>query len=436
MASAIECLPIELLDLLIGQLGYTELAHLVRCSKQLHHRIEPILYASHKALDNAMFWARKNGKLLTIRQAVLYGADVSIVNAPTSEFPEEFPISTLHLAARKGYVDAFALLLELGARIDQNMKVNQFKCLLRNLSTNKLLLDLLLKAGLGSQLRERPDLRISLVSVIKSGGSMDVVRQFLDNGADERQHESVGVVGFETPLTAAISVNSASLFDFLIERGADIDGDDVIEGFYPVEPLHIPVFAAARSMEKHGLEMMQRCLDLGADISQRYYRPNTFLYYRFGDSNNPTNTLLVCLYSIKSWKAPMKLRPVDGVAYLLKHLDSKVAFETYRPNPSSPSRTLLDVLLDKWGLGKLADPEFFATISLLIENGASKYQTERIIRKYDNQIHNRGGVGYTLPDDTVRAWALFVDLLRKHANMPRTRCLRDNCDCRWGLLDG
>jgi hypothetical protein len=54
MVSQIERLPTELLDVITTQLAVADLAHLAQCSKRLHHRIEPVLYAPQVALHIAM----------------------------------------------------------------------------------------------------------------------------------------------------------------------------------------------------------------------------------------------------------------------------------------------------------------------------------------------------------------------------------------------
>jgi hypothetical protein len=422
MAPPIESLPAELLDVITEQLDHADLALLIQCSKQLHHRIEPLLYASQAALDKAMFWGCKNGKLSTIHLAVSYGADVSIVYVRRRKrigyyylplLPDKFPVLTLHLAARNHHVDAFKLLLELGAQIDGNVDACQLKHLMRRLSINNVLLDHLLKAGLGPQVRERPNLSISLLSVIQFRGSVDVVRQLLDNGANPLvdQHKGGGVF---TPLTAAIGVNSAPLFELFIEKGADIHGENLAEVSNPLKPLHIPVFAAARATAEHGVEMMQRCLDLGVDINHRYHRRVHARANRLA----PNTPLLVYLDSIDHWKSPMKLRPVDGLAYLLTnhaalwhppvHIDG-IKFESPPP---------LEFLLDKWGLGRLASPEFFAAASFLVKNEASKYHTRRILNKCNNHYH--GYYSSTTIPDIVRAWRRFVDLILEYREEPVT----------------
>jgi hypothetical protein len=84
-------------------------------------------------------------------------------------------ILTLHSGARNRHVDVFALLLEPGAQIEESVDGYQPKHLMRRLSADTLLIGRLLKAGFGSQLRERPGLGIFLAPAIQSGAFTNVV---------------------------------------------------------------------------------------------------------------------------------------------------------------------------------------------------------------------------------------------------------------------
>ena len=409
MASPVEHLPGELLDNISVHLGFADIVHLVQCSKRLHGCIEPILYASRTALDMAVFWACKNNKLPTLRLATSYGADVNVVNvdkrinrwARRNQHPGQVQVSTLYLTIKHFNFDAFSFLLELGAHVTEDVDPYQLRHLTRRLSKCTTFFDLFRKAGLGSELRERPDLRISLVSIIRDGGSLDMVRHLILNGADIRQRQPLGTKAILTPLTAAIGANSLPLVDFLIEQGVDIHGEDLVQLRCRKRPLNIPVFAAAHTMVKHGVGMMQRCIDLGVNINLRY-QPISRYGHGYIDRDIFANTpLLVYLDSIDSWKSPTSLRPAEGIAFFLKnHADVVYA----APSP-------VTFLLDKWGVEKLTLPEFWAAIVVLVEHGASRLHTRSILAKYDSRrLRNT-----ILPrlDDIVQAWRRFVQLILK-----------------------
>ncbi|CZT07465.1 uncharacterized protein RCO7_14919 [Rhynchosporium graminicola] len=70
--------------------------------------------------------------------------------------------------------------------------------------------------------------------------------------------------------------NQMTIVDILIEGGADIHGIEDCNPFekkapYPfATPLYLPIFAADIAMARHGcIKIMQRCLELGADIIRR-----------------------------------------------------------------------------------------------------------------------------------------------------------------------
>ncbi|RDL40747.1 uncharacterized protein BP5553_00726 [Venustampulla echinocandica] len=431
MASMMESLVPELFHNILGQLSYAELARLLRCSKYLHYNIEPFLYRSEAAHSEAMRWACKTGNLQTIRLAISYGACVSTIKQPgrpnysldssgntRMEATDNVKGLTLQLAARKHHVDAFALLLELGAGIGNEESMQRKLMQLLCSRGRETLLRHFLNAGFGPQVIDRPGMYLSVVSIIRSGGSLDTVRILLDEGAQLDRLEPIGEHTLASPLSAAIMENSTSLFDLLIERGANIHGTEEYYTFnkglrheYPFSiPLHIPVFAAAQVMAKQGVTMMQRCLDSGADINRRYYaKPwNDRLYLHYY-----TTPLLHYLDSIDSWKSDTGLRPVDGLAYLFEeeaeleteedHIDALI-----RPDerPSSVER-----LLDKWGLEQLPNPEFFTAVKFLVMTGAM-YSAKRILTKYRCWI-------YPGRLDIITGWQQFVDLILKN---------RDICD--------
>ncbi|KAF4629604.1 hypothetical protein G7Y89_g8537 [Cudoniella acicularis] len=470
MASHIESLASELLDMIAVYLDLVEISRLLQCSRNLHRRLEPVLYADGNALNDAMLWACKNGSLRTIRLAVSYGARVSQVivrkRVPKSDSLKSFQPLTLHLAAKKGHADAFALLLELGAGITgSESDSSQFKAcplcvnfntvgyadskslqaLVRHLRVGSVGTEVLLRhflaAGLGPQIREfarlDPTLDIPAAAIIHNGGSLDLVKIILDDGAPLKQLARIGKRTFISPLSAAILVNSTPLVDLMIARGADIHCTDgafftsrkaaynfsETEDFpYPFwKPLHIPIFAAAQAMAKYGVAMMQRCLDEGADIN----RPS----HRTGVTRQPFNRqynytpLLFYLESITSWSPKAKLRPIVGLEYLMSRgATLEMAGEkpsNYLPYVCLERPSPIEILLDKWGLEQLADPEFFATIKFLLESGAAKRHAKIIMDKYlRRQVWSQRSK--KMPD-ILPEWRAFIDLLCK--NQPTTNSI-------------
>jgi len=276
MASKLESFIPELLEVITGDLDSSDLARLLTCSKSFQQRLEPILYGSKDLSNRAMHWACLNGNLSTIHRAIAYGAFINAIETPhvMKGNPKPVKVLPLYLAARRSHADAFKLLLELGARVDDSdVDIRQLNDLMKCLCTsaNFPLLAAFLKAGLDSQVRTRQCSEVAwpLIPAIRSGASLDIVRLLLDKGANPNQLQFCQGIITMSPLSSAIMANSVPLFNLLLESGAKIDGTD----FRAVtrRALHIPIFAAAQAMARHahGRQMMQLCLDNGANINRR-----------------------------------------------------------------------------------------------------------------------------------------------------------------------
>ncbi|KAH7419571.1 ankyrin repeat-containing domain protein [Cadophora sp. MPI-SDFR-AT-0126] len=409
MSSTLELLVPELLDLILENLERKNktLSHLMRCSKFLHNRLQPILYGSPKSLEQAMRRACKTGNTQTIRLASSYGANVGLVDARYN------CCSTLKLAAERGHAEAFDLLLEMGATFD-HPNVTLSPRFSRKLCSpvREAVLFSFLKAGFAS-LRT---IELSLPSVIRTGGSPELVRALLDHGVDVNTHERLygpkqhHIIA--TPLSTAILENRMSIFDVLIEKGADINGTEHCNPFhrqtpYPFrQPLHLPIYAAAISMAKHGMTaMMERCLDLGADInfiSRNREHPAAFAVL--------TTPILTYLSAIKQWDEDAKLHPLDGLQFFLRHqAELEIPLNFKKPGLEKEyvqTESTVEVLLDKWGINKLGNPHFFATIEFLIDKGAGKDTFNRILTKYKT-------AGEVVPLGLPQNWTRLANLFIK-----------------------
>ncbi|KAH6673227.1 hypothetical protein B0J14DRAFT_66456 [Halenospora varia] len=439
MSSALELLATELLDDILGALDRRGNARLLQCSKLLRHRIEPSLYGRMNVRNDAMLHACLNGNLPTIRLVVSYGAVISYV-FPKIHTP--FTISTLHLAARGGHANAFALLLEMGARIDQiQVQPIQQKAFMKRLykcsPVSQHILRQFLKAGLGAQLRscfqDQPEFDISLVSLIQHDAPPELVKAFLDDGCPVNRLEKTGQRLLVSPLTAAIMANSIPMANLLLERGADINGKNVYfiprkdrcynfeeadgeppEYYAYSRALHIPVFAAAWKMVQNGTAMMEWCLNNGADInSLSHLMHKRTSYYTPCWKHTPVFTYLDSLQFRKSFK---KLKPIEGLQYLVEHGAKLEVGELPRvPKPSQywipHVTTTVEFLLDKWGLLRLNEPGFFATIQYLVENQGFKGLTEGIFEKFLLR-YSWNRVLHDWEDSS--GWKKFMDLLLSH----------------------
>ncbi|KAF4624683.1 hypothetical protein G7Y89_g13485 [Cudoniella acicularis] len=419
MASAIELLVPELLDAILENMKLSERVCLLRCSKYLHCRIEPLIYGSKSVCNDAMFWACKHGSQPAICLAVSYGAYVSTVEVKRMKMPGTVKVLTLHLAARKGHVDAFSLLLDLGARIP-NVEPMQLRSLLRRLSRPiaEVILRRFLQAGLFSDLKGRSGNsgEFSLVRIIRGGASLDLVSLLLDYGVSLNRPDTVEYRVLASPLTAAIMVNSGPIVDLLLERGADIHGKDTdVKNYGLDKPLHIPIFAAAQTMEKHGFAMMQLCLDKGADINSSY-RTRIWPGWMY-------NPLLAYVNSIRPWNLNVSIRPAEGLTYFLGNgaeLESSTRQWTRGVQWFGIKPPPLELLLYKFQFKHLSDPVFFRIIKFLVEKDCSRPTVKSILsRTLGGHSH-----GDKHPD-FLMDWKIFLDLLLKQVYYQHDRHLVD-----------
>jgi ankyrin repeat protein len=369
-----------------------------------------------------MYHACKTGNQHLIRLFVSYDTNVSciLIGRGNNVLP-------LHLAAEKGQVEVFELLLDLGAGIywdyTGHKQLGKFIRLLGAHSpvANDLLRHFI-QAGLAAQVLDRPlpagrwpsdpNLYLSVVSRIHSGAPLDIVRSLLHSGAAVNRLWSTGNHILASPLSAAIMSNSVPIFELLLERGADVRGTDVYfyhrrkHGCYTfTKPLHIPIFAAASAMPKHDIAMMQSCLDMDADINRASYTYNLPSHAIDEKSQFYNYTpLLIYLDSIDSWESDASLRPMDGLKCFLENHAITVPTNVRR------SRSTLQVLLDKWHVNKLSNPEFFTTIQCLVENVATKDRSLLTLQ----YITSISGKGISSSEELPPEYKNFADLVLDH----------------------
>lgn len=443
---------------------YSSLARLVRTSKSLQFHVEPILYNWRAALTVALYRAIREGNVDTIRKAVSYGASPNVLEVYGSLLDEvlygenrSWRVHSLHIALKFRQPAAFQVLVKLGAdvnhpalwRIPEDVDASSDEVSGKDLSDGghacekfvrrlcrprnaKLLRLLLLKAATepknesGLRSKSLAIQRISLISIIGWAGC-DLVQLLLDKQADPNGlHPRLGH-RFLSPLSAAILTHSPEAFKLLISHGANINGKDVARDR---QPMHIPVFAAATQMLQgvSGLAMMQLCLDHGANINRPCHEHNfpisvkarAVMPYADPIPHVCTTALFTFLGSIKSWQPSASMMcPVDGLKFLLNAGASAVSPPS-RPIQRRYNNTQLflhdrtyagasstvELLLDKWGLGHLNEPEFFKVLELLIRHGAARPFFARILVKYDSVKNPEWA-----DPEIVSNWQRLLDLL-------------------------
>lgn len=406
--SGLGSLPRELFDNVLGRLGQDGITRLMSCNSSLQKLLEPFLYSNKAVQNKAMDWACREGQLSTIRLAVTYGASVDLIQGHHST-------STINIAAKKHRGEAIRLLIELGACVvspemgtrDRNKGLVEFRRMIRHLCSphmdpeeSESLIQLLYDHAIDERCRkveQGPDTALPLITLImsRSGTPFDLIRRLLDEGVDINKPRPYQYRDALTPLSAAILANSMSVFRLLRDRGADIHGVDV--EYLPRKGLHIPIFAAAKTMavEDHGRVMMQLCVDNGADINNRLavmLRENW--YWRPGPINHTSycyiTPLLVFLDSVDSFKSFHRPNPVKQLTWLLVH-GARLPSDDHISMFSLPKRhgciyygapTAIDLLIDKWGLQKFSEPRFTEMITLLADQGISRDHVGRLLIKH------------------------------------------------------
>lgn len=377
MEPSLEWLPNELLDPILADLDVRDIARLTQCSRRLRGRLEAELYKDTGRVSRATEWGSKSGNINCLRAAARHGGG--------------FDVFALSFAARKGRAEAFAFMLDYGARIevvptdDRTLRHQVWK-LMRSLSQpgNFGMMRRFYEAGLDKQAREAglcPQAVWPLDKVIRHGGPdvLERVQLLLDRGGirlDGSWPNSGSLI------STAIAANSPGMVDFLVSHGVDIHGR---EGNKPRSvarsrgwPCHVPVFAAAHEMARseHGAAMMRLALQHGADINQRTkvlhwprqgYWEQTDYYC--------TTPLFVFLDSVRSWKDGSGPDVIEGLKFLSGHGALFRLPDMEEPGDVVPPYTYtrpplpINLLLGRWGLQTLNRSRFLAVIRFLVKHG-------------------------------------------------------------------
>lgn len=404
--------------MICDRLERPDIARLIVCSKVLRERLEPILYSNEDDQKRAMIWACHRENLATIRLAVSHGVSPNIVL-------ERWPRYTtaIGLAAKKRHTQAVRLLVDLGGRVlppgetDNMDLVHHFRRIVRHLSSPHIspeesssLIHLLYDGDAVDKRYKKaepgPDTALPINTLIlsKAGPPLKLIQRVVDEGADLNKPRPYRHLDALSPLSAAIIANLESVCYLLLERGADIHGTDM--DYLPRQGLHLPIFAASRTLAvaDHGRAMVQFCLDHGANINHHMpvMYPLTDITGRsFGKRKHAvgrytyTTPLLVFLDSIESFKSPNYPDPVEGLSWLFEH-GAEFPVDDPSKVPANPpakrwgrthtaAPTGIDLLIDKWGLRKFAEPRFAGTIKLLVHRGVSRGHVARLLLKYDRQ---------------------------------------------------
>ncbi|KAF7560403.1 hypothetical protein G7046_g3746 [Stylonectria norvegica] len=372
MASTLRFVPTEVIRHVLKYLDdIPSLLSYQKTNKRMARITEGFLFGQtyrHKA----MRWACDNGHVELIKECVAHGADPSVVQGQGGKNKA----STLYKTAFMNRAPAFAALLRLGANLDgfsshqRNLFYHRLlRCECHNLS------NLYARYSTGA-LDDLP-----LAYFILEETPVDTIKAFVDKGADVDLLLRTVDRGHVCPLSAAVNIDSAPIFDFLVCKGARVNPPDKIDtgkGRQPVAypfdyPWHVPIMAAAMKMPDIGTGMLGRCLAHGADINAISH------FMREEHVAEMVNTVLAYLYRVEDWSEDQALPPSQGLHFLLEHGASVKEPPLYDPPLDRPWGTatgsfftgdsVFGEVLEVKGYDTLLESGFVAVLKMLLENG-------------------------------------------------------------------
>ncbi|CAH0047192.1 unnamed protein product [Clonostachys solani] len=417
--SPVESLPNELLIEVSQGLTRSDLIKLWKTSSKMSQRLNFALFSSTTTRQLSMRWACNHGDVAVIRAAISRGASPSLVDIYPSSIEEvdlvggfdnsrmkgvrQSPcISTLAITAQKNHHGAFETLLELGADLEGAPK-GTLKALSRILLKEEFrdFFRRLLASGLCRPILDKPDFAINLVEFIAQGAPVDILDGMITNGADPNFIVRDGKEDLASPLSQAIKRGSIQICELLLQRGAQIDGSiecygltkDLSSPFRYCRPEHLPIFSAASRMGSTGnIDMIDLCLRHGANINHiapAIISPSHVCFGQF-----PMTPIARYLEAIPQWPVQHSLTPINGIEYFSKMGADIQLCEAQEDIewPWMPRRQVcnidtdvfstVEVLLYKWDLKTMHEPQFFETIQYLVQQGGGMTNAKNLLKEF------------------------------------------------------
>lgn len=383
MALQLGLLPMEVLDDILVKLDAKTMLALLEFHPPLQRAIDHWIFKESN-IKETMVLACKDGDEALIRRALAHDADPSLsgLSIGTTN-PRTFPTSNLLLTLHRKHSNCFTLLLEAGANVDgihRNQQRQFFRLLVR--PDNQELLRTYVQSRASFQpVTEGRKIKydFTLVDAILGKVPIDIISAMLDRGADPDQLTYVGQQTKLSPLSAAIKLNNEPVFDMLIEKGANIHGPPVeviwnTPHAYPYSrSSQVPIFAAVETIGHFETSLLQKCVQLGADINATsWVLPQTD--WNYADTTTPLLTYIKIILGGSQFKKPEEAaKAIEGLALMMK---CGASLKTPHPIPTTfhigkaniGELWIVAYLLIKHGVSRLCDPVFFRTIKFLAEN--------------------------------------------------------------------
>ena len=341
MATPLESLSLELVEPILGHLELGDLSRLSRCNRAFHSTLSPRILAADGSLNLMMRWAIINGNTWTIKRAVSFGADVHFVKMNEDERYGSMhfdKILTLHLAAREGQIDCFQTLLDSGAdaqaprhppdNVPPHRRLNSpsfpfCRTYLFNHKKPPGLLRRCLDSGIGDSILE---LQWQMDEALKqAAANPDVPESFCEAWISLGADPSRALSSFCERCRSMFNTGSVARTHQFLSRGANLVKYMQAAQLPGVDEwAYRPVFAAAFSMARYGMDMMRVCLDHGADINIERMEPLDYLVHEndLRHKNVPVTPMLVYLlsanvYTGRASEHSLQTRAPYGLQYLL-----------------------------------------------------------------------------------------------------------------------
>lgn len=419
MSGFFDLLPSELLDCVLDNLPTDAVINLWRTSKYMSNRINNHLFGHPAALNHVKGWACKKGDVDVLRAAIARDGEPNFVSgiesyrlvnseAHANNWPRfrVGPVSTLRIVIKRNRAKALDALLEMGATFEvlgNEDRIRILTHLFKSISRKPpKMLEALTRAKLGHWVLNTEGSIWSFGDFVHAGAPIGILRSIVQNPNKMTPHRT----SYTTPLSSAIDHGKSDIVNMLMAKGADING--VVEEqplqttsyvrYYKNKmtrikyrrPCHVPIFAAAKYMARSGsTEMLDLCLHLGADINQK--SPAREHHWKTINHFNIT-PLMAYLEAIPDFSAKTELNPIAGIEYFTSHgadiqrnesVDRWYFGTTTWLNVSSEGQCLpystVEVLLYKWGLAQLQEPQFLETIKYLIAQGSGISRSDSIV---------------------------------------------------------